>query len=386
MIKRSCSNTIRDLFKKWPVVTLTGPRQSGKTTLCRSTFPDMPYVSLEDPDQRAYATEDPRGFITEYKDGAILDEFQRVPELPSYLQRLIDERAEPGQFILTGSQQFSVMANVSQSLAGRTSVLKLLPFDFSEVSNFLDLAAVDRLILTGFYPRIHDKGLNPTQAHAAYFETYIERDLRQLAAIRDLSLFQRFVRCCAARIGGLLNLNDLSSDVGVSHSTIREWISLLEASYILFLHRPWSTNTTKRLVKSHKVFFYDVGLASYLLGIEDESHVKSHPLRGNLFENAIVVEALKRRYNAGLPNNLFFYRDSNHVEIDLLIERGAAVELVEIKSASTPSSTFTKALNSFKSAFPDLDVKGAVVYNGETQRRTDWPFVNYKMFDSFFEA
>lgn len=381
MIKRTNISIIKELFSKWPVVTVTGPRQSGKTTLCRSEFPALPYVSLEDPDKRAFALEDPRGFVGEYKHGAIFDEFQRVPELPSYLQRLIDESGRPGQYILTGSQQLEVMANVSQSLAGRTAVLKLLPFDFSEVSNFVDLSKLDSLLLAGFYPRVHDQKLNPTQAYAAYFETYIERDLRQLAAVRDLSVFQRFVRCCAARVGGLLNFNDLSNDVGVSHSTIREWISLLEASYILFLHRPWFTNTTKRLTKSHKVFFYDVGLASYLLGIEDESHVKSHPLRGSLFENMIVIEVLKQRYNAGLLNNLYFYRDSNHVEIDLLIERGAALSLVEIKSASTPSSAFTKTLKSFKTAFPELEIGGGVVYNGEPQNRTDWPFVNYKNLD-----
>ncbi len=384
MIKRTSSKTIKALFSKWPVVTLTGPRQSGKTTLCRSEFPKLPYVSLEDPDRRAYALEDPRAFVSEYASGAIFDEFQRVPDLPSYLQRLVDENQRSGQFILTGSQQLEVMANVSQSLAGRTAILKLLPFDFAEVSKFVDLKNLDRLLLTGFYPRVHDKDLDPAQAYAAYFETYIERDLRQLAAIRDLSLFQRFVRCCAARVGGLLNLNDLASDVGVSHSTIREWISLLEASYIVYLHRPWSTNTTKRLTKSPKIYFYDVGLACYLLGIENESHVRSHPLRGSLFENMIVMEVLKRRLNAGLSDNLFFYRDSNHIEVDLLAEHGAAVSLVEIKAASTPSGSFTKALKSFKNSFPTLEVAGHIVYTGESQKRSDWPLVHYTQLGELF--
>lgn len=378
MINRSILPNIKTLFEKWPVITVTGPRQSGKTTLCRSAFADLDYVSLEDPDQRAYATEDPRGFLAEHSQGGVIfDEIQRAPELPSYLQRLVDERNTPGQFILTGSQQFGVVANISQSLAGRTAILKLLPFDFSEVGQYLDLGMPDRLIYRGFYPRIYEQGLGPTETYAAYFETYVERDLRQLAAIRDLSLFQKFVRSCAARVGGLLNRSDLASDTGVSHTTIREWLSLLEASYIIYLHRPWFTNTTKRLIKAEKVYFYDVGFAAYLIGIQNETHVKSHPLRGNLFENMIVIEALKRRYNSGLTNNLFFYRDANHVEVDLLAENGNALTLAEIKSAATVNRDFVQGIERFKRAFPSYDVQGGVIFSGANQQRSDYPFFHY---------
>lgn len=256
-------------------------------------------------------------------------------------------------------------------------MVKLLPFDFAESAHYIDLGNMDQLIYRGFYPRIHDQAVGPTEAYAAYFETYVERDLRQLAAIRDLSLFQKFIRCCAARVGGLLNRNDLASDTGVSHTTIREWLSLLEASYIVFLHRPWFTNTTKRLTKAEKVYFYDVGFAAYLLGIQNEAHVKSHPLRGNLFENMIVIEALKRRFNQGLTNNLFFYRDANHVEVDLVAENGTTLTLAEIKSAETVNRNFVQGLERFKRAFPDHNVQGGVIFCGANQLRSDYPFLHY---------
>jgi hypothetical protein len=268
MQDRTIEPVLKELTTKYPVVTVTGPRQSGKTTLCRKVFPDKPYVNLEAPDERQFALEDPRAFLKEHHQGAILDEVQRTPDLLSYLQPLVDDDPSPGRFILTGSQQFNVREALSQSLAGRTGLLTLLPFDWSEVRSYVDLTNVDRLILHGFYPRLHHMHINPTQAMADYFETYVQRDIRQLMNIRHTGLFEKFVRLCAGRVGQLLNLQSLGNEVGVSHTTAREWISLLEASYIIFQLPPWHANISKRLIKTPKIYFWDVGLAAYLLGLE----------------------------------------------------------------------------------------------------------------------
>jgi predicted AAA+ superfamily ATPase len=363
---------LRRLAGQYPVVTVTGPRQSGKTTLCRYVFPDKPYVNLETPDVRRFAMEDPRGFLGSYPEGAILDEIQRTPELLSYIQPLVDEHQTPGQYILTGSQQLEVMDSVSQSLAGRTALLKLLPLSLEELSLEKIPSAIDRIIQTGFYPRIHDKGLNPSEAMANYFETYVERDIRRLIAVRDLSQFEKFVRMCAGRVGQLLNLQGLAADVGISHTTARSWLSLLEASYIVFVLQPWFTNTGKRLVKTPKLYFYDVGLAAWLLGIESEHQVSRDPLRGNLFENMVVMEVLKHRFNRGLRSNLHFYRDSKGNEVDLLLEFGADVFPLEIKSGATVASDFFKGLKSFASLGKSQPWKNGLVYGGlESQQRSD---------------
>jgi predicted AAA+ superfamily ATPase len=314
------------------VVTLTGPRQSGKTTLCRAAFPQKPYINLESPDVREFARNDPRGFLASYPDGAILDEIQRTPELPSYLQPVIDDSGAPGQFILTGSQQFEVMTNIGQSLAGRTALLKLLPLSIEELSNAEINMETDELLLTGFYPRIYDVGLKPSQVLGDYVETYVERDIRQLISIKDLALFQKFVRLCAGRVGQLLNLQSLGNDAGVSHTTARSWLTLLQAGYVVFLLQPWHKNIAKRQIKSPRLYFYDVGLASWLLGAEDERHVRYHPLRGNLFENLVIMEALKYRYHRGERSNLYFWRDGKGNEVDLLVENGPDIVPVEIKS------------------------------------------------------
>lgn len=270
------------------MITLTGPRQSGKATLARSLCTDKPYVTLEDPDIRRFATVDPRGFLADYDDGVILDEIQRAPELTSYLQGLVDANPQPGRFILIGSHQFELMAQVSQALAGRTAVLRLLPFTLSEVHRLPGAGGAPpelaQTLLTGFYPRIHDMHLNPSQALADYFATYVERDLRQLAAVQDLQRFERFVRLCAGRTGQLLNLNSLGNDAGVSHVTARAWIDLLQTSYIVHLLPPWFTNTGKRLLKASKLHFYDVGLACWLLGLRSAEQVARDPLWGSLFE------------------------------------------------------------------------------------------------------
>lgn len=372
MIPRTIEPTLHSLAGSYPVVTVTGPRQSGKTTLCRKAFSDKAYVNLESPDMRQFAVDDPKGFLAQYPGGAILDEIQRAPHLLSYIQVIVDEKKESGQFILTGSQQFEVIDTVNQSLAGRTALLKLLPLSMSELGGLADVADLDRLLLTGFYPRIYDSGLNPTQAMGNYFETYVERDLRQLITIKDLSLFEKFIRLCAGRVGQLLNLQSLANDVGISHTTARGWLTILEASYIVFLLQPWYSNIGKRLIKSPKLYFYDVGLASFLLGLETSAHVSRDPLRGNLFENLVVIEALKYRLNRGKRSNLSFYRDSSGNEVDLLIEIGPDIFPVEIKAGATISGDFFKGLKNFSKIKPELPWGGGVVYGGaESQIRSE---------------
>lgn len=359
MIERTIETALKDMAGKYPVVTITGPRQSGKTTLCRKVFPDMAYVNLERPDTREYAVADPRGFLATYPGGAIFDEIQRAPHLLSYIQVLVDESAPPHPFILTGSQQFEVLNNVTQSLAGRTALLRLLPLSIAELSLHERTDALNRLLLFGFYPRIHDRKLDPTQALGDYFATYVERDMRQMAAIKDLGLFEKFVKLCAGRVGQILNLQSLGNDAGVSHTTARAWISLLESSYVVFLLPPWHRNISKRLIKSPKLYFYDVGLASYLLGIENENHVSRHPLRGNLFENMVVVESLKYRLNRGKRSNMTFYRDGKGNEVDLVLEIGPDAFPIEIKAGATIATDYFKGLRSFEKVVPPLENRGA---------------------------
>jgi predicted AAA+ superfamily ATPase len=369
MIPRTAATTLRSLAGQYPVVTVTGPRQSGKTTLCRSAFPDKAYVNLEQPDVRAFARDDPRGFLRGHARGAILDEFQRVPELPSYLQPLVDEDPRPGRFILTGSEQLEVLNRVSQSLAGRTGLLKLLPFSIEEMAGHYPVAPVERLIHSGCYPRIHDCALDPTQALGDYVATYVQRDLRMLVNIGDLTSFERFVRLAAARCGQLLNLSALGADAGVSHTTARKWISLLEASYIALMLPPYFWNTSKRLVKSPKLYFYDIGLAAYLLGIQNEAHVLAHPLRGALFENLVVVEALKWFWHRGRRAGLHFYRDSDGNEIDLLLELANGVYPIEIKAGETINPDYFRGLRAFARLYdPPPPNGGGLVYGGDEQQ------------------
>ena len=373
IVDRTIEPVLQMYAGQYPVVTITGPRQSGKTTLCKKVFPAKPYANLEAPDTRQFAIDDPRGFLSQYPDGAVVDEIQRAPDLVSYVQEIVDQDGRDGLFILTGSQQFEVSNTINQSLAGRTALARLLPFSLQEINSSYPLPDIDGLLYHGFYPRIWDKHLNPSQALRDYFETYIERDLRQLIAIKDLNLFQRFIKLCAGRVGQLLNLNSLANDTGISHTTARNWLSLLEASYIVFLLPPYHRNISKRLVKSPKLYFYDIGLVSYLLGIENEKQVSRDPLRGSMFENLVIAEILKYRYNTGRSSNLYFYRDSKGNEVDLLLVSGADIFPLEIKAGMTITRDYFKGLNHFAQLFPDnMPAGSGLVYGGkELQRRTD---------------
>lgn len=368
MIERTITPLLKKLATQYPVLTITGPRQSGKTTLCRAAFPDKGYANLESPDTRQFAFSDPRGFLAQYPDGAILDEIQRAPHLLSYIQPIVDERPVAAQYILTGSQQLEVSNTVNQSLAGRTALLKLLPLSIPELTSAGPLASIDRLLLTGFYPRIHNQGLDPTQALGDYLETYVERDIRQISAIKDLHLFEKFVKLCAGRVGQLLNLQSLGNDVGISHTTARSWLTLLEASYVIFVLQPWHGNFSKRQIKAPKLYFYDVGLASYLLGLESELHVSRDPLRGNLFENLVIIEALKYRYNQGKRSNLHFYRDAKGNEIDLLVGVGSQLFPVEIKAGATIAEDYFKGLRHFAGNGTPLPFGSGLIYGGSERQ------------------
>lgn len=387
MIRRDITPWLLQLAGQYPAITLTGPRQSGKTTLAQQLFAHLPYVSLEEPDTRRFAIQDPRGFLAAHAGGAVIDEIQRAPELPSYLQALVDADPRPGRFVLTGSQQFELMTQVSQSLAGRTAIVRLLPFTLAEVERLRaarrpepqEAPSLAQRLLSGFYPRIHDRQLDPSQALADYFATYIERDLRQLAAVHDLQRFHRFVQLCAGRTGQLLHLQNLGNDAGVSHVTARAWIDLLQTSFIVHLLTPWHTHTRKRLIKSPKLYFVDVGLAAWLLGLRTAEQVQRDPLWGALFENFVVMEALKDRYNAGESAPLHFYRDSEGHEVDLLIPQGSAQHAIEIKAGATVNPDYFKGLGTFAAHHPDSHAGGAVIYGGETgQPRSDWPVYSWR--------
>jgi len=363
-IPRIVETQCLELFSKYPAITVTGPRQSGKTYLVRHTFANLPYVNLENREERLYAQEDPKGFFQRFPDGAVLDEIQNVPDLTSWIQVIADDRRKNGLFVLTGSRQFEVMESVSQSLAGRTAMIRLLPFALEELSAKIDL---DQLLLKGFYPRIWDQQLDPVQALSDYITTYVERDLRKISQIHDLSLFEKFLGLCAGRIGQIVNVSSLANDTGISHVAASQWITILEASYILYRLKPYYANIGKRLVKSPKLYFYDVGLAARLLGIEQPEHVSKHPLRGYLFENLVVLETLKYRYNRVLPESLYFFRDSKGNEIDLLILSGGFPFPLEIKSGQTLNPDYFKGFPYFDSVFPDSPYrgKGLLVYGGQ---------------------
>ncbi|MBN1558404.1 MAG: ATP-binding protein [Lentisphaerae bacterium] len=366
-IPRSIGDLLERLQNDYPVVTLTGPRQSGKTTLCRMAFSELPYENLEAPDIREFAQSDPRGFLARHPNGCVIDEFQRCPELTSYIQVLVDDPRFDGTFVLTGSRNLAIRDTVSQSLAGRTALACLLPFSYHELGAFHREMSLDEMLWTGFYPRIYDKRLDPAQVLADYVGTYVERDVRQLNMVRDLGLFQKFLGLCAGRIGQLMNMESLGNDTGVSHATAREWISLLEASYIAFRLRPFHANISKRLIKSPKLYFYDVGLAAYLMGITKPEQVARHPLRGMLFENLVVVEVMKHFLNRGIRPDLMFYRDSNGNEVDLVVGRAQEYVPMEIKSARTVTGSLLKGLGAFRRTI-DSAVDPLLVYGGEETR------------------
>lgn len=370
MIERNIIDKIQYLLKKYPVVTITGTRQCGKSTLLRNGFPTMRYVSLEDPDLREFAIDDARGFLNNFGTPLIIDEAQYAPKLFSYIQTRIDSENQTGMYILSGSHNFLLMESISQSLAGRTAILKMAPFSISELTHADLLPELNEWLFTGGFPRIYDKQINPVDFFPSYFQTYIERDVRLLRNINDLSHFVRFVKLCAARIGQLLNINALANECEVSAQTINSWLSVLETSYVIYLLKPYHNNFNKRLVKSPKLYFCDTGLAASLLGMENARQMDTHYLRGELFENMVIMEFIKQEYAQGREPNISFWRDSNQNEIDLLVERGLDLQAYEIKSSATMKTDYFKGLNKF-AALAQLPKESLhVVYGGDVNYLT----------------
>ena len=363
-IIRDVTDNLARLASQYPVVTITGPRQSGKTTLCKKVFPKMPYVSLERVENRKHAGEDPLDFLNQYPDGVIIDEIQRTPDLTSYIQELVDEKNREGMFILTGSHQFELIDTINQSLAGRTALVKLLPFSFNELYGHSRKPALEKLLYTGFYPRIFDKKLDPSEASSFYINTYIERDLRNLINIRDLSKFENFLKFCAARTGQILNVSGLANDCGINSKTADNWLSILEASYIITRLKPHYRNFNKRLIKSPKLYFWDTGLASFLLNITSVDHIRNHPLKGYLFETFIVTELLKQKFNSIKTSNFYFWRDNIGNEVDLILDYADKQRPVEIKSGKTISTDFFKGTQYYQK-LNTAAYQPVVVYGGD---------------------
>jgi predicted AAA+ superfamily ATPase len=351
MISRKIINELQVLITEYPVITILGPRQAGKTTLAKAFLDGYVYSNLEVPEEREFATLDPKAYLAQFKDKVIIDEIQRVPPLLSYIQGLVDadDTQQTGRFILTGSHQLQLRAAVSQSLAGRTAVLNLLPFSIVELTEHaITFDSFEQYCYSGFLPRIYDRKLRPTTAWSNYYQTYVERDVRQLINLKDLSLFEKLLKLLAGRVGQVVNYQSLSNDIGIGQKTIKSWIAILEASFIIFKLSPYFENFGKRVIKSPKYYFTDVGLLSFILGIRKKQQISRDPLVGHIFENMVVIECLKARYNQGAMPDLYYYRDSNGLEVDVVFQDGRELVAIEIKSASTFSSSQLKGLKKFK--------------------------------------
>jgi len=383
MIPRNLQNKLKEMATVLPVVGLVGPRQSGKTTLVKEVFKDYHYVSLEDLDKRNYAISDPKGFLAEHSSGLILDEVQHVPELFSYIQTIVDQDNQPGQFILTGSQHFLLLENITQTLAGRIALLTLLPLSLKElIAAKYTIDDIESAMFRGFYPRIYQSNLNPEDWYPNYIQTYIERDIRQIKNVHDLSTFQCFVKMCASRVGQLLNLSSLANDCGITHNTAKAWISLLETSFIAFLLQPYHKNFGKRLIKSPKLYFYDTGLVCSLLGIENRKQLLTHYIRGALFENIVISELMKIRYNQGKLPRLYFWRNRTGHEIDCLIEKVDHLIPIEIKSSKTIIPEFFSGLNYWNELTTGDPKHSYLVYNGDTnQKRSHGNVISWRNLD-----
>lgn len=387
MIERSLSRKLSVLAKEFPVVTVTGPRQSGKTTLVRMVFSGHDYVNLEDPDEREFAVSDSRGFFRRFPGGIIIDEIQRVPDLLSYIQGIVDADDRLGRFVLTGSQQFHMMEKISQTLAGRTAIVNLLPFTLNELTGNPDIDpsgittitaaqprptfALETILFQGLYPRIHDKGLNAHDWLSGYYQTYVERDVREVSNIGNLDTFQRFVRLCAGRSGQILSLSSLASDCGISHTTARQWVSILQAGFIVHLLQPHHENFSKRIIKSPKLYFLDTGLLCYLLRIKSPEDIIAHGLRGAIFETFVVAELYKAFCHKGERPPLYFWRDRTGHEVDLVIDNGETLIPIEIKSGETVNKSFFDGLRYFTSLRPSVMRNGILIYGGEQSHKRE---------------
>lgn len=379
-ITRQIAPIIESQKTKFPILALTGPRQSGKTTLLKQLFSDYRYINLENPSIRSFATDDPLGFLNQYNDKVILDEVQRVPELFSYLQERVDESQIMGQYILSGSQNFHLLNNITQTLAGRVALFKLLPFDFKELKqNQLLDASYSKAAIKGFYPPIFDRNINPSIFYANYIQTYIEKDVTELLNIRDLKQFRTFIGLCAARAGQLLNYSALANECDITHNTAKAWLSILESSYVIFLLQPYHQNYNKRLVKSPKLYFYDTGLLTHLLGIRNADEVVENRLKGQIFENMVVAEYQKQNHHSYLLRDYYFWQDSNANEVDLMLKGNQGFSIFEIKATETINNTLFKEMDKFEEIASPTKVRKTLIYGGnENQNRTKYSVLSWK--------
>ncbi|OFX27154.1 MAG: AAA family ATPase [Bacteroidetes bacterium GWA2_31_9] len=387
MINRQLETIARKLFTKYPILSITGPRQSGKTTLLKYMFPELPYISLENTDERLFAINDPKGFLSNYPNGAILDEVQQTPELFSYIQTIVDEKNKTGMFVLSGSQNFMLLEKITQSLAGRVAILKLLPLSTIELRNAnINIDNFYKLIFTGFYPAIYSREIESKYFYQNYIQTYIERDVRTLKNIGDLNNFTKFLQLCAGRTGQILNYSSLANDCDISVNTAKAWLSVLESSYIIFLLQPHYKNFNKRLIKMPKLYFYDTGLVASLLKINDDEQLKTHYLFGNLFENFIISEFQKYYYNSGLMSSIYFWRDNKGQEIDLIIENAEKLIPIEIKSSKTFSLDYFKNVKYYNNLSGNRTENSYVVYGSDKNyNSTEGKFISWKNLHDLFK-
>ncbi|MBQ7882516.1 MAG: ATP-binding protein [Treponema sp.] len=392
MIQRTIEKHISSLMNEYFSVSIFGPRQCGKTTLAKTLFPSFSYANLEDMNVRSLAKNDPEEFFTRFPEPVIIDEIQRVPELLSTVQVRIDKNQKKGQYLITGSQQISLKSSITQSLAGRTAIAQMLPLSISELYSANIKLDRDSQLISGFMPFLYaESGHSPFEYYKNYVNTYLERDIVQIAAVHDLIRFEKFMRLLAGRVGQLVNNSILATEVGVSSTTIGSWLSILEASHVIYTLKPWFKNRNSQVVKTPKVYFCDTGLVSYLLGIETPEQMIRDPLLGNIFENFVVIEALKTRLNLGLEPNLYFFRNSNGLEIDLILQEQNKLKLFEIKSGKSLNDEFCRNMKNFSAKYNEDIVsdstKGTVIYSGETyESYKDFGFYNFSKIPQLFEA
>lgn len=379
-IKRDAQKIIKILLRQCPAVVLTGPRQSGKSTLAKNILKNSVYTSLEDLDEREFARSDPRGFLKHFENGGIIDEIQKLPELMSYLQSFLDNKKKGVPIILTGSAQLTLLTNVSQTLAGRTAIIELLPLSYQELEKAnVAPKSLEQLLFKGFYPRLYKEKINPSDWQQDYIKTYIERDIRDLLKIHDLGTFQRFLKMCAGRAGQIINLSSLANDCGISHSTASAWLNILEATYIIFRLEPHYKNFSKRIIKSPKLFFYDTGLLCFLLNIKSAIELENHPFRGAIAENWVATEIIKSKFNIHKPRNFYFWRDNKGNEVDFIIDHGQKLIPIEVKSGHTVTSDFFKNIVYWSKIAESAAEKGFLIYAGESdQLRTDLNIIGWK--------
>ncbi|MEA2065005.1 MAG: ATP-binding protein [Patescibacteria group bacterium] len=378
-IKRKIEKEIRQLSKEFPIIAILGPRQSGKTTLAKRIFKKYKYVSLEDPDMRNLALEDPRGFLSQYNQKVIIDEIQRSPELFSYLQTHTDKLKDTGSFVITGSQNYLLMENISQSLAGRIGLTTLLPLSIEEIIKDNSKLTLEELMLTGFYPRIYDQNIRPQNFYKAYVNTYIEKDIRLIKNIVDYDSFYKFIKIIAGRTGQILNTLAISNECDISHNTVKEWLNVLETSYITYKLKPFYKNYNKRIIKNSKIYFYDTGLVCYLLGIKNIENLNTHYNKGNIFETFVISDFIKNNFNKGEVRDFYFWRDSQKKEIDLIIDDGTNLKIAEIKSSRTIRDNFFQGLDYWNSLSKNNPKNSYLIYAGESEhRKKDINIMNWR--------